>query len=104
MKSLSWLVGKVLGNVLKYGQIELYFNDIENTSILFINGLEDQLVPREAYQPMWDAAPGPKEEIWVEGRHIDPNNPQKMRKLVELMSQWTQKHQFRKCYPQNGTD
>jgi hypothetical protein len=99
VRILARVLGEVFGNMLKYGQIELYLAIDPSTPVLFVNGRNDKLAPPEAYRPMWEAVSGPKEEVWLEGDHIDPSDAQKMRTLVEKMHRWTASRQLRQCQP-----
>ena len=89
----------VLGNILKYGEMEPYLPDIYQTPIHFINGTNDPLVPPEAYLPMWKSAPEPKSEKWVEGGHFNPRAPKDTLNIGKLMYEWAEKQGIRSCNP-----
>ncbi len=90
-------LGFVFANILKYGQMELYLPNISNTPIYFINGMDDPLVPTQAYLPLWENASEPKSETWLEGGHFNPNNPEDMLRTGKLMYEWTNSHGLRSC-------
>ena len=97
LKFLGTVFSVILGNMLKYGDIELYLSGIKNTPIHFINGDHDHLISDETYLPMWEAAPEPKSETWLKGGHIDPSNPKEVKRIINLMDQWAESKNLRLC-------
>ena len=87
----------LLGNVLKYGEMESYLPNIYETPIHFINGTKDPLVPLEAYLPLWENSPEPKSVTWLEGGHFNPRNPEDMKRTGKLMYEWSKAHGVRSC-------
>ena len=94
---VAGVLSTFLGNMLKYGQIELYLPDIHDTPIHFINGKNDHLITNEIYRPMWDAAPEPKTEYWLEGGHIDPGKNDEVKHIIRLMDEWSSSQNLREC-------
>ena len=90
---LSWF----LGNMLKYGQIELYLQGTHGTPVHFINGVSDYLINEETYLPMWEATPHPKSQQWLEGDHIDPGNSKEVSRIIKLMDEWAVSQNLREC-------
>ncbi|MBF0289167.1 MAG: hypothetical protein HQM14_15215 [SAR324 cluster bacterium] len=97
VKVLARILGFLLGNMFKYGYMELYFPQIAQTPIYFINGKEDHLVPKKAYQPMWESAPEPKYQVWAKGDHIRPGEPEEVRRLVNHMRDWGRSQNLWMC-------
>jgi len=100
VRLLSHILSFVLGNILKYGEMESYLPDIYQTPIHFINGTNDPLVPPEAYLPMWESAPEPKSEKLVEGGHFNPRDPKDMLNIGKLMYEWAVAQGIRSCFSQ----
>jgi fermentation-respiration switch protein FrsA (DUF1100 family) len=100
VRLLSYILSFVMGNILKYGEMESYLPDIYKTPIHFINGTNDPLVPTEAYLPMWESAPEPKSEKWVEGGHFNPRSNKDMLNIGKLMYEWAEAQGIRSCYSQ----
>lgn len=98
VKSLAQGLAFLLSNTVKYGQMELYLPQIHDTPIYFISGKHDSLVPSEAYQPLWDAAPQPKTEAWVEGGHINPADPKGLRYVMEKVQKWSSQQGLWRCH------
>jgi hypothetical protein len=48
---------------------------------------------------MWESAPEPKSEKWVEGGHFNPRAPKDMLNIGKLMYEWAEKQGIRSCYP-----
>jgi len=87
----------LLGNMLKYGEMESYLPNISETPIHFINGTKDLLVPPEAYLPLWKNSPEPKSESWLAGGHFNPANPEDMLRTGKLMYEWADAQGLRSC-------
>ena len=83
--------------MLKYGEIELYLQEVQNTPIHFINGSSDHLISDETYLPMWENTPEPKSEMWLKGGHIDPSNPEEVKRIMNLMDEWVESQNLREC-------
>ena len=94
---MSEVFSFLLGNMLKYGEMESYLPNIYGTPIHFINGTKDPLVPTEAYLPLWNNSPEPKSETWLEGGHFNPSNPLDMLRTGKLMYEWTNAQGLRSC-------
>ena len=97
VRMLSHFMGFFFGNIIQYGEIESYLPDIYETPIHFINGTNDDIVPTEAYLPLWESSPEPKSEVWVEGGHFNPGSPEDMLRIGKLMYEWTDEHGLRSC-------
>ena len=97
LKILGAIFSLILGNMLKYGEIELYLKEVQNTPIHFINGSSDHLISDETYLPMWENTPEPKSEMWLEGGHIDPSNPEEVKRIMNLMDEWIESQNLREC-------
>ena len=97
IRLLSEFFSFLIGNMLKYGEMESYLPNIYETPIYFINGTKDPLVPTEAYLPLWKNSPEPKSETWLEGGHFNPNNQADMLRTGNLMYEWTDAQGLRSC-------
>jgi pimeloyl-ACP methyl ester carboxylesterase len=97
IRLLSKFFSFLLGNMVKYGEMEAYLPNISETPIHFINGTKDPLVPPEAYLPLWENSPEPKSETWVEGGHFNPGNPEDMLRTGKLMYAWADAQGLRSC-------
>jgi len=97
LKIFGSIFSVILGNMLKYGEIELYLQEVQNTPIHFINGSRDHLISDETYLPMWENTPEPKSEMWLKGGHIDPSNPEEVKRIMNLMDEWVESQNLREC-------
>jgi hypothetical protein len=50
-----------------------------------LNAQEDERIPRESVDALWDAARDPKELHWLPGRHMQGDRPETLEQLVEKM-------------------
>lgn len=97
VKVLGRALGFLLGNMLKYGYMEYYFPNIQGVPTFFINGLEDNLVPREAFDPMWESASQPKYQEWIKGDHIQPGEDWEVKRVIDSLYKWAQSQQLWNC-------
>jgi len=55
---------------------------------LMVSGSDDEQVPTQSIQLLYDTAQQPKELIWFETRHIKPTRGQLTQELTEVINQW----------------
>jgi hypothetical protein len=48
-----------------------------------LNATEDERIPRESVQALWEAAQDPKEQIWIDGPHMLGSRPQILQAIVD---------------------
>lgn len=53
--------------------------------VIMLNAQDDERIPREAVDALWDAAREPKELHWLPGRHMQGNRPETLEQLIERM-------------------
>jgi acetyl esterase/lipase len=70
---------------------ERYVPAIAPRRFLMINGAGDSLVPRANVLALYDAARQPKELIWVEGEHIQPEETALIAHVSSTVSAWLEK-------------
>jgi dienelactone hydrolase len=70
---------------------ERYAPAIAPRRFLMINGAGDSLVPRANVLALYDAARQPKELIWVEGEHIQPEETALIAHVSSTVSAWLEK-------------
>ena len=98
-KMLANGLASVFSQILKYGELEQYFPYIDDdTPIYFINGTIDRLISRDSYALMWNAAPEPKTETWIQGDHINPGNIEELKRVVDYMDVWSRENNLRNCH------
>lgn len=81
---LSWLFAPLAP--------ERYAPAIAPRRFLMINGAGDSLVPRANVLALYEAARPPKELIWVEGEHIQPEETALIAHVGTVVSAWLEKH------------
>ena len=59
-----------------------YIEHISPTPLLMINGAQDEQIPRENAELLYRAAREPKEIVWLESRHVRPDNIELTRTIV----------------------
>jgi uncharacterized protein len=74
----GWLSG-----VLLYPLEPLRFIDrVSPIPLLMINGTEDEQVPRENTEMLFEKAREPKEMVWLESRHVHPRDIELTRRII----------------------
>jgi hypothetical protein len=76
--SVAW----VLGNCRCLAP-ERWVARISPRPLYFINAKDDERVPRECVELLWNAAREPKEMVWIEGRHVEPKRVEIVQELVD---------------------
>ncbi|MCH7708796.1 MAG: hypothetical protein IH884_09910, partial [Myxococcales bacterium] len=64
---------------------EHWVGSIAPREFVMINALDDERLPRECIQGLYDAARQPKEIIWLPGQHVDPDRKEIVRGLVDIV-------------------
>lgn len=67
-----------------------YVDRISPRHFLMVNGSEDEKIPRESVQKLFEKAQQPKELIWFETKHIQPTKSELTQELTEIVNQWLQ--------------
>ncbi len=52
---------------------------------LMLNGTDDQRIPRENVDAMWQALQEPKRMVWIESEHVHPTNEDLTRTIIREM-------------------
>lgn len=65
-----------------------YIAKISPRPVLFINGKDDERIPRECIESIHKTAREPKTIIWLEGVHMHPSNTKLIKKLSTLVVDW----------------
>jgi dienelactone hydrolase len=72
-----------LSRLLLYPLEPLRFIDgVSPIPLLMINGTEDEQVPRENTEMLFDGARAPKEIVWIESRHVHPRNMELTKRII----------------------
>ncbi len=50
-----------------------------------INGTHDEQVPRRNAELLFAAAREPKKQVWLESKHVRPDNPDLTKKIVATL-------------------
>jgi fermentation-respiration switch protein FrsA (DUF1100 family) len=51
--------------------------------VVMLNATEDERIPRESVQALWEAAQDPREQIWIDGPHMLGSRPQILQAIVD---------------------
>jgi len=57
------------------------------TPLIMINGLDDEQIPRENAEMLYNRAEQPKKIIWLESQHVRPTNVQLTRTIVQRLTE-----------------
>jgi len=82
---LSHLLG-ILGYILLRPLEPMrYVDRISPTPLIMINGVEDEQIPRENTEMLYNKAGQPKKIIWLESRHVRPRNVELTKTIVRRL-------------------
>lgn len=62
-----------------------YADKISPTPLVMINGLNDEQIPRYNTELFFNAAKEPKKLIWLDSQHVNPNNTELTRKIIDTL-------------------
>lgn len=84
---MSELAGRLGGLLLRPIEPLLYADKISPTSLVMINGVHDEQVPRYNTEVFFNAAREPKKLIWLESKHVRPDNTDLTRRIVSTLKE-----------------
>ncbi len=84
---LSEFVGRLGGLLLKPIEPMRYADKISPTPLIMINGADDEQIPRYNTEIFFNAAKEPKNIVWLESKHVNPNNPELTRKIIATLKE-----------------
>ena len=83
--AMSEFVGVLSALLLHPVEPLRYIDRISPTPLLMINGSEDEMIPRDNVELLYNAAQEPKKIIWLESRHVHPDNPELTRRIIDTL-------------------
>ncbi len=84
-KAISEFVGVLGGLLLRPLEPMRYIEQVSPIPLIMINGTEDEQIPGENVEILYAKAKEPKKIVWLESRHVNPNNPELTRKIIETL-------------------
>lgn len=89
---LSEFVGFLGGALLLRPMEPMHFADkISPVPLIMINGENDEQVPRRNTEIFYNAAREPKKIVWLESKHVNPNNPELTRHIIATLKEELQR-------------
>lgn len=86
--ALSEFVGFLGGSLLLRPMEPMRYTDkISPIPLVMINGANDEQVPRYNTEIFFNAARGPKKIVWLESKHVNPNNPELTRRIIATLKE-----------------
>jgi len=82
---VSELVGLTAAVLLQPLEPMRYVHKIAPTPLLMVNGIEDEQVPRENTELLFNAAQEPKQIVWIESHHVNPRNTELTRRIIDTL-------------------
>jgi fermentation-respiration switch protein FrsA (DUF1100 family) len=79
---MSEFVGRLGGLLLRPLEPMKYADKISPTPLIMINGVYDEQVLRDNTELFFHAAREPKKLIWLDSKHVHPNNPELTRRII----------------------
>lgn len=85
---LRWLAGYILGTFTAPYEPSKYIGRFSPRPVLIINGSGDTRIPERSARELFAAAGEPREQVWVQGGHIHPNDTKLIGSLTTEVSRW----------------
>jgi hypothetical protein len=79
------LVGKISGVLLRPVEPLRHVGKISPRPVLMINGVDDEQVPRENAEMLYDGAGQPKKIVWLESKHVNTRNIALTMKILQTL-------------------
>ena len=67
-----------------------YVHRISPRFLLMVNGSNDEKIPQESVQKLFEKAKQPKELVWFQTKHIQPTRSVLTQELTEIVNKWFQ--------------
>jgi dipeptidyl aminopeptidase/acylaminoacyl peptidase len=84
---LSEFVGRLGGLLLRPLEPMRYAGRISPIPIIMINGENDEQIPRANTELFFNAAQEPKKIIWLNSRHVRPENEELTRRIIGILKE-----------------
>jgi len=62
--------------------------------VLLVNGRKDEMIPEDLARRLFEAAQEPKEQIWLDTRHMHPGDVDLTWRLLRIAFDWARRHRF----------
>ncbi|HET9251492.1 MAG TPA: dienelactone hydrolase family protein [Candidatus Eisenbacteria bacterium] len=62
--------------------------------VLIVSGRKDEMIPEDLAQRLFDAAKEPKEQVWLDTRHMNPGDTDLTWRLMRIAFDWAKRHGF----------
>ena len=62
--------------------------------VLIVSGKQDEMIPEDLARRLFDAAKEPKEQIWLDTRHMHPSDTDLTWRLLGIAFDWAKRHRF----------
>ena len=82
---VSELVGLTAAVLLRPLEPMRYVDQIAPVPLLMVNGTNDEQVPRENTELLFNAALEPKQIAWIESRHVNPRNIELTLRIIDTL-------------------
>ena len=85
------------------GAIGVLFRDLEPSRlipkisprpVLLVNGRNDEMIPEALARRLFEAAREPKEQVWLDTRHMRPDDVDLTWRLMRIAFGWAERHRF----------
>ena len=85
------------------GATRIVFHDLEPERlipkisprpVLIVSGRKDEMIPEDLAKRLFDAAKEPKEQVWLDTRHMHPDNTDLTWRLMRIAFDWAKRHRF----------
>lgn len=85
------------------GLTRILFHDLEPSRhiakisprpVLLVSGRDDEMIPEDLARRLYEAAREPKQQVWLETRHMHPDDRVLTWRLMRIALDWAERHEF----------
>ncbi|HVO36335.1 MAG TPA: alpha/beta hydrolase [Gemmatimonadales bacterium] len=91
-RALRWPVAAVLARLLRPLEPGRTVGRVAPRPLLIIGAAGDERIPRRSTELLFTAAGGPKDLLWVGGRHMLPRDTVLLRSITDSTLAWVRRH------------
>lgn len=82
---LAEFLGRISGLLLHPIEPLRHVDKISPKPLLMINGSNDEQIPIHNVKLLFETAKEPKKLIWIESKHVNPNNPTLTKQIIQTL-------------------
>jgi dienelactone hydrolase len=73
---------------------ERLITKISPRPVLLVSGRKDEMIPEDLARRLYEAAREPREQVWLDTRHMHPDDVDLTWRLMRIALDWARRHRF----------